>query len=187
MKNFVLNLPSIHPTQITIIVGKSSIATARAINEWLDTVRSSGFKKDKETCEAIGNAIKKNPALLSYVEAGAIDYATLSNYAQGAQRAFWYEMDWTPRAFQSVQNGGLPPLPWSRRARSDATAVNTDAVITLTENNSKKERSRAILSRTIIDSLSQIIEIMTTHASDLTTTERSALLTLQRTLKKLQQ
>lgn len=77
----------------------------------------AGLPKDEATTKAIGAEIRTNEDVLNMVAEGFIEAKTITNYAQGAMRAFFHGKPWTSIAFQAEDKGGLPALPWSKGAK----------------------------------------------------------------------
>jgi hypothetical protein len=110
-------IPDISDATIKIILGKNPNSNIEpAINKWLNDIAKVGFPRNQETCKIIGHELRRNKKLVDYVLRGYIKQATLDNYSQGAQRAYYWNKNWTARAFHSPDKGGLDPLPWSNKS-----------------------------------------------------------------------
>lgn len=85
-------------------------------NSWIDQCHAAGVDKSDEGTNAIRAAIMTNDDILRAIHEGLWTRDTIGNYAQGAMRAFYHGEKWTPRAFLAEDKGGLPALPWSKKA-----------------------------------------------------------------------
>lgn len=77
---------------------KASAAIAIHVNQFIDACRVSSIPRDAKGAKAVGAAMREGFA--DYVATGAIQKSTVANYATGASRAFFHNVDWTPRTFQ---------------------------------------------------------------------------------------
>jgi hypothetical protein len=81
---------------------KASAAIAIHVNQFIDAVAVSGqVLRDAKGAKAVGSAIREGFA--DFVAMGAIKQATVNNYATGAARAFFHNVDWTARLFQQPE------------------------------------------------------------------------------------
>lgn len=94
--------------------GKFSDTTRVLFNAWIDSVRASGLSKDEAGCAKLRDAIVDQEDIADALRNKLWTRTTIGNYAQGAMRAFFHGSEWSPRAFQAVDKGGLPQLPWSK-------------------------------------------------------------------------
>ena len=90
----------------------AGVKISQAFTQFIDACHAAGMTKCQASCDAIGKAIRDS--FKDEVEDKKFMSATISNYAQGAQRAFFHAMDWSPIAFQHEDKGGLPALPWGK-------------------------------------------------------------------------
>ena len=74
----------------------------------------------QEACEALGKEIRESEFFALLILDGIYGKTSVSNYAQGAQRALYFNLEWTPTLFQSVSK-----LPWSKKAKPKALASGT--------------------------------------------------------------
>lgn len=98
------------------IGAKFSDAARQIFNGWIDAARAAGLDRSEAGCNALRKAFIEQDDIARAVREGLWDRATVGNYAQGAMRAFFHGAEWSPRAFQGEDKGGLPALPWSKKA-----------------------------------------------------------------------
>ena len=95
--------------------------TVRTIfNGWIDSARAAGLDRSEAGCKALRAAFLEQDDIARAVREGLWERATVGNYAQGAMRAFYHGLEWSPRAFLNENEGGLPALPWSKKAKAEA-------------------------------------------------------------------
>lgn len=102
------------------IGAKFSDAARQIFNGWIDAARAAGLDRSEAGCNALRKAFLEQDDIARAVREGLWDRATVGNYAQGAMRAFYHGSEWSPRAFQGEDKGGLPALPWSKKAKAEA-------------------------------------------------------------------
>lgn len=95
---------------------KFADVTRQIFNGWIDAARAAGLDRSEAGCKALRAAFLEQEDIARAVREGLWDRATVGNYAQGAMRAFFHGAEWSPRAFQGEDKGGLPALPWSKKA-----------------------------------------------------------------------
>lgn len=106
-------------------IGAKFSDTARQIfNGWIDAARAAGLDRSEAGCNALRKAFIEQDDIARAVREGLWDRATVGNYAQGAMRAFYHGAEWSPRAFQGEDKGGLPALPWSKKAAAGKTKAD---------------------------------------------------------------
>lgn len=98
------------------ISAKFADITRTIFNGWIDAARAAGLDRSEAGCNALRKAFVDQEDIARAVREGLWDRATVGNYAQGAMRAFFHGAEWSPRAFQGEDKGGLPALPWSKKA-----------------------------------------------------------------------
>jgi hypothetical protein len=96
----------------------AGVKIAQAFAQFIDACHVAGMTKCQASCDAIGEAIRRS--FDDEVLDKKFEKATISNYAQGAQRAFFHALTWSPTAFRAEDKGGLPALPWVK-AKPKAT------------------------------------------------------------------
>ena len=77
---------------------KASTITGQHMMQFIDAAMVAGVDRTVENAKALGAAVRMG--FENYVLTGAIQKATVSNYATGASRAFFHAVEWTPRTFQ---------------------------------------------------------------------------------------
>lgn len=108
-------------------IGAKFSDTARQIfNGWIDSARAAGLDRSEAGCNALRKAFLDQDDIARAVREGLWDRATVGNYAQGAMRAFYHGAEWSPRAFQGEDKGGLPVLPWSKKAAAGKAKADSD-------------------------------------------------------------
>ena len=78
---------------------------------YIDEVFLATGKRDQATCTMLGKMIRESEVMEQMVMDMLIEKNTVSHYAQGAQRALHFNLEWTPILFQD--KGRL--LPWSKK------------------------------------------------------------------------
>jgi hypothetical protein len=125
-------------------LGKSELtfesACESAFAKFIDACVIRGVQKTEESCKAIRAEIVsafKDSVKTKDEPNRPFTKATIDNYSQGAQRAFFHDAKWTARAFQAVDKGGIPALPWSTKAKigapTKAGSISKTTVLSLME------------------------------------------------------
>ena len=78
---------------------------------YIDEVFLATGKRDQATCTMLGKMIRESEIMENLIMDMRIEKNTVSHYAQGAQRALHFNLEWTPILFQD--KGRL--LPWSKK------------------------------------------------------------------------
>ena len=104
---------------------KFADVTRQIFNGWIDAARAAGLDRSEAGCKALRAAFVEQDDIARAVHEGLWDRATVGNYAQGAMRAFYHGAEWSPRAFQGEDKGGLPTLPWSKKAVAGKAKADT--------------------------------------------------------------
>jgi len=107
--------------------GKFTDKVKTLFNAWLDAAARAGVPRDEAGCKALRKAFIENEVVVRGIEEGVWLRSTITNYAQGAMRAYFHGTEWTPRAFQSEENGGVPALPWSTQPKASKASEAKDA------------------------------------------------------------
>jgi len=102
--------------------GKFNDKVKALFNAWLDAARAAGVPRDEAGCKALRRAFVEHEVIARGVVEGVWLRSTIANYAQGAMRAYYHGAEWSARAFQSEDKGGLPALPWSTQPKGAAAA-----------------------------------------------------------------
>lgn len=95
---------------------KFADASATIFNSHIDGAIAAGLDRSQEGCEALRKSIVEHEDIKKAIAEGLWERATINGYAMGAMRAFFHGQPWTARAFQAEDKGGLPALPWSKKA-----------------------------------------------------------------------
>lgn len=102
--------------------GKSRDIIATAFQQFLDSCSLAGITRDEEGTKSIGAEIRGAQCFIDAVAQGLLEQATVTNYAQGAMRAYFHNAQWYASAFVAEVKGGLPALPWSKGAKGSKGA-----------------------------------------------------------------
>jgi hypothetical protein len=94
---------------------------SRTMNQYVDNARST-LEVNQESTEALMAAIRSADAFQKAVAVGFLQRKTVTEYAQGAGRAFAHGVEWTPR----LKNDPAMALPWSKTAEKTATETATE-------------------------------------------------------------
>jgi hypothetical protein len=99
---------------------KNRDAITVAMTKFLDACAVTGVPRDEAGTKAIGEEIRGCQALLDAVAQGHVKTNTVTNYAQGAMRAYFHNLKWTPCAYHNPEKGtgGLPFLPGGKGAKA---------------------------------------------------------------------
>ena len=92
---------------VILALDKGDQATIRAsqrvailFNQFIDACRVDGsIPRDAKGAKMVGTLVRD--AFVDYVATGAILKPTVSNYATGAARAFFHNVEWTSTTFQN--------------------------------------------------------------------------------------
>lgn len=82
---------------------------------YIDEVFLATGKRDQATCTMLGKMIRESEVMEQMVMDMLIEKNTVSHYAQGAQRALHYNIEWTSYLFQDAER----KLPWSKKPASE--------------------------------------------------------------------
>lgn len=127
---------------------KFSAELSRTMNQYVDACRiAPDMAKDKESCDAIAKAIRTAEPFERAVRDGLLQPKTIAEYANGAARAYFHGVEWTPRLKNDPDKG----LPWGKAKGSKGTKAGA---VTST--------SRADLDQTIQKALAQA-RLLTLH------------------------
>jgi len=97
------------------VSARASMLIVITIQQYLDSATASGVNRIQASCEAIGQAVRD--AFVDYIAMGQIESKTVTEYAQGAQRAFFFDCPWTP----NIKNDADKKLPWSKKVGKAGT------------------------------------------------------------------
>ena len=103
-------------------VVKARETIAQAMIQFLDACSLAGIARNEEGTKSIGEEIRGAQCFLDAIAQGLIEQNTVTNYAQGAMRAYFHNAQWYASAFVAEDKGGLPALPWSKGAKGSKGA-----------------------------------------------------------------
>ena len=103
-------------------VVKARDTIAQAMIQFLDACALAGITRDETGTKSIGEEIRGAQCFIDAIAQGLIEQTTVTNYAQGAMRAYFHNAQWYASAFVAEDKGGLPALPWSKGAKGKAGA-----------------------------------------------------------------
>ncbi len=99
-----------------------------SINAFIDTVRAAGIKADEASCKALAVELSGCQVVVDAIASGLFEAKTFTEYARGAERAFFHGVPWSA----SLKNNPDMGLPWSKprgpkgKAKPDAAKPETD-------------------------------------------------------------
>lgn len=127
--------------ELDVAAGKAADGIKTAMQTMVDAAAASGLKKDKAAVTAFGKLVREAEAFLDAVAEGMLEQKTVTEYAQGAMRAFFHGVEWSPR----LKNDSEMALPWGKTAKGG----------TATPAGSVKSTDRAALDATACKFLQQ--------------------------------
>lgn len=139
------------------VVIKARDTIAQAMQQFLDACTLAGITRDEEGTKSIGEEIRGAQCFIDAIAQGLIEQTTVTNYAQGAMRAYFHNAQWYASAFVAEDKGGLPALPWSKGgkgktgAKAGGTKTTDDKA--LLETIRKALEQAVILKRDIVRSI----------------------------------
>ena len=95
-------------------------ANKATVQSMVDAATKAGVKKEQGAVEWFGRTIRECEAFVDAVAEGMIEKKTVTEYAQGAMRAFYHGTEWTPR----TKNDPAMALPWGK-AKAPGAKVST--------------------------------------------------------------
>ena len=105
--------------------GNASNVISQSIQKYLDACIVSGLTRDVQNAHAIKDAIGDCQVFIDAVAVGIYQRNTITAYAQGAMRAFFHDVDWTP----TLQNDPALKVPSkSGKVRASGTTTTTTKV-----------------------------------------------------------
>ena len=82
---------------------------------YVDEVFLATGKRDQATCTMLGKMIRESEVMEQMVMDMVIEKNTVSHYAQGAQRALHWNIEWSSALFQDAER----KLPWSKKPATE--------------------------------------------------------------------
>lgn len=123
---------------------KASEVIAQSIQQYLDACIVSGLARDVQNAHAIKAAIGDCQAFVDAVACGTYESKTINAYANGAARAFFHGVDWTP----TLQNDPALKVP-NKNGKVRASGAAESGTTTL-------KITRAALDKTLSKALEQM-------------------------------
>lgn len=120
-QSFGSSIIKAHVTTDKVVI-KARDTIAQAMQQFLDACSLAGIARDEAGTKSIGEEIRGAQCFLDAIAQGLIEQNTVTNYAQGAMRAYFHNAQWKPSAFLAEDKGGLPALPWSKGAKGSKGA-----------------------------------------------------------------
>lgn len=170
---------------------KHASALGVLFNSWLDQCRAAGLDKSETGTKALRAAILDQDDVARAIREGLWTRDTIGNYAQGAMRAFYHGAEWSPRAFQAEDKGGLPALPWSKKAnKANDKRVPRTPVAKQTNNTTPTDKisgpADALEARKFIQGqLSTLVAYGNKHAKTIDLTTRDVLAQIARLMSTI--
>ena len=97
-----------------------------SINAFIDSVRKAGIKADEASCKALSVELSGCQVVVDAIASGLFEAKTFSEYARGAERAFFHGVPWSA----SLKNNPDMGLPWSKprgpKGKSKPTAAKPE-------------------------------------------------------------
>jgi hypothetical protein len=116
MSQFIVSFES-HATKIVrarIVANKAeakfSDVVSASINAFIDAVRKAGIEPDEKSCKALAVELSGCQTVVDAIASGLFEAKTFSEYARGAERAFFHGVPWSA----SLKNDPAKGLPWSK-------------------------------------------------------------------------
>jgi hypothetical protein len=101
---------------LDLAAGKSRDAIAFAMQSYIDAAHAAGLDKEPATIKALGAEIRGCQTFVDAAAAGMIESKTVTEYAQGAMRAYFHGVPWAP----TLKNNPDYALPGSKAASAGA-------------------------------------------------------------------
>ena len=133
--------------------------------QYLDSCTLAGVTRDQAGVDAIGKEILGCQVMVDAIAIyGPVFKTTVSSYAGGAKRAYYWDAQWYASAHLSPEKGGMEYLPWGKgakaaKARSGKVSVTTDAELMLTIRKAIEQAfllNRDVLKSILIDAACEI-------------------------------
>jgi hypothetical protein len=118
---------------------KLSATVEMTFQAYIDSCVKAGVARDKAGVTSIGKAIRECETLKPYIESGAFEKSTFTNYAQSAMRAYYHEVPFAPSLFTNKEMG----LPWGKTS-GGSDAKTSGKVQSTTREELDKTLSKAL-------------------------------------------
>jgi hypothetical protein len=86
-------------------------AIRTAMQSMVDAAASAGLKKEQSSVDWFGQQIREAQVFIDAIAEGGLEKKTVTEYAQGAMRAHFHGVEWTPR----LKNDPSMGLPWGKQ------------------------------------------------------------------------
>ncbi len=106
---------------------KASVITGQQITMFIDACFVAGIERTSVNAKLVGAAVRSG--FEKYVTMNAIKKATVGNYATGAARAFFHNVEWTPTTFQNPELA-VPDANGKTKTKSGSvTTTNNEQLV----------------------------------------------------------
>ena len=113
---------------------KSGQVIETAFIQYLDACTIAGIPRDQAGVDAIGKEILECQVMLDAIAIyGPVFKSTVTSYAGGAKRAYYWDARWYASAHLSPEKGGMEYLPWGKGAKAAAKKIKSGPVSTTTD------------------------------------------------------
>jgi hypothetical protein len=119
---------------------KLSATVQTTIQAYIDSCAKAGVARDKAGVESIGKAITQCETFAHHIATGFIERKTIVEYAQGAKRAYFHAVPFTP----SLKNDPAMALPWGKAKESTGGTSNAGEIKSTSRDELNKTLSKAI-------------------------------------------
>ena len=120
---------------------KLSTTVQTTIQAYIDVCAKNGVAQDKAGVTSIGKAIRECETFAQHIATGFIERKTITEYAQGAMRAYFHAVPFSP----TLKNDPAMALPWGKA--KEATGGKASGAV--------KSTSREELDKTLTKVLQQ--------------------------------
>lgn len=98
---------------------KASEHLAAFITRTVDACHAAGVTKDKKGCDFVATLVTGNQPVVDAIAEGLLEAKTVTEYAQGAKRAFFHGVAWQA----SLKNNPAMALPFGKASKSAGTVA----------------------------------------------------------------
>jgi hypothetical protein len=109
----------------------------------VDAAATAGLERTESAVKAFGKLVRDAESFVDAVAVGGVESKTITEYAQGAMRAHFHGVEWTPR----LKNDSAMALPWGKAGKGATAATPNGGKVTSTD--------RAELDKTAVKLLAQ--------------------------------
>ena len=108
---------------------KTSEVITQSIQQYLDAAAVAGVARDQQGTKALGSEIRNCQVMLDAIALGTFEKKTITEYAQGAMRAYFHNVAYTP----TLKNDPAYKIPGAdgtvKAATSGAVTKTTKAAL----------------------------------------------------------